>query len=348
MQKTLISLAIFSSPKQKELSYQELEAVAAEIRELLISTIARTGGHLAPNLGVVELTLALHRVFNSPQDKIIWDVGHQSYVHKLLTGRLSRFSTLRQLGGISGFPRPEESEHDAFATGHSSTSISAAVGLAKARDLSGERHKIIAVIGDGSMTGGMAFEALNHAGHLNLDLIVVLNDNEMSIARNVGALSAYLSRVRMNPAINRLKEEIEQLIQGIPGVGEKTVRYLERLKDSLKYLVIPGILFEELGFSYFGPVDGHNIRQLVRFSVMPQGAAGSADSCLDEKGKGYLPAEDPLKYRGISVLNSPAAAAGPVRPPTYTQVFGKPCWKWLKRRAGGGDYRRHAGRNRFA
>ena len=201
------------------LSIQQMDILAQEIRDYILEIVSCTGGHLAPNLGVVELTLALHYVFDSPKDKIIWDVGHQSYVHKLLTGRLSRFSTLRQLGGISGFPRPEESEHDAFATGHSSTSISAAVGLAKARDLSGERHKIIAVIGDGSMTGGMAFEALNHAGHLNLDLIVVLNDNEMSIARNVGALSAYLSRVRMNPAINRLKEEIEQLIQGIPGVG---------------------------------------------------------------------------------------------------------------------------------
>lgn len=310
----------------KELSYQELEAVAAEIRELLISTIARTGGHLAPNLGVVELTLALHRVFNSPQDKIIWDVGHQSYVHKLLTGRLSRFSTLRQLGGISGFPRPEESEHDAFATGHSSTSISAAVGLAKARDLSGERHKIIAVIGDGSMTGGMAFEALNHAGHLNLDLIVVLNDNEMSIARNVGALSAYLSRVRMNPAINRLKEEIEQLIQGIPGVGEKTVRYLERLKDSLKYLVIPGILFEELGFSYFGPVDGHNIRQLVQVFRDAAGRSGPVlIHVLTKKGKGYLPAEeDPLKYHGISGFELPGGRPRERSgPPTYTQVFGE-------------------------
>lgn len=310
----------------KELSYKELEMVAAEIRQLLVSTIARTGGHLAPNLGVVELTLALHRVFNSPQDKIIWDVGHQSYVHKLLTGRLQRFSTLRQLGGISGFPKPEESEHDVFATGHSSTSISAAVGLAKARDLSGERHKIIAVIGDGSMTGGMAFEALNHAGHLNLDLMVVLNDNEMSISRNVGALSSYLSRVRMNPAVNRLKEEIEHLIHGIPGVGEMTVRYLEKFKDSLKYLVIPGILFEELGFSYFGPVDGHNIRQLVQVFRDAAGRSGPVlIHVLTKKGKGYLPAEeDPLKYHGVSGFELPGGHPRKrTGPPAYTEVFGE-------------------------
>lgn len=310
----------------KELSYKELETLATEIRQLLITTIARTGGHLAPNLGVVELTLALHRVFNSPQDKIIWDVGHQSYVHKLLTGRLARFSTLRQLGGLSGFPKPEESEHDVFTTGHSSTSISAAVGLAKARDLSGERHKVIAVIGDGSLTGGMAFEALNHAGHLNLDLMVVLNDNEMSISRNVGALSSYLSRVRMNPAVNRLKEEIEHLIQGIPGVGEKTVRYLEKFKDSLKYLVIPGILFEELGFSYFGPVDGHNIRHLVQVFRDAAGRSGPVlIHVLTKKGKGYLPAEeDPLKYHGVAGFELPGGHPRKrTGPPTYTEVFGE-------------------------
>lgn len=310
----------------KKLSYKELETVAAEVRQILISTLSRTGGHLAPNLGVVELTLALHRIFNSPQDKIIWDVGHQSYVHKLLTGRLERFSTLRQLGGISGFPKPEESEHDAFATGHSSTSISAAVGLAKARDLSGGRHKIIAVIGDGSMTGGMAFEALNHAGHLKLGLMVVLNDNEMSIAPNVGALSAYLSRVRMNPALNRLKEEIEHLVQSIPGVGEMTVRYLEKLKDSLKYLVIPGILFEELGFSYFGPVDGHNIRQMVQvFRDAAERSGPVLIHVLTKKGKGYLPAEkDPLKFHGIPGFEIPSGLLQKRSgPPTYTEIFGE-------------------------
>lgn len=281
---------------------------------------------MASNLGVVELTLALHRVFESPRDKIIWDVGHQSYVHKLLTGRLERFPTLRQLGGLSGFTRPDESPHDIFAAGHSSTSISAAVGLAKARDLSGENYKVIAVIGDGSMTAGMAFEALNHAGHLKTDLIVVLNDNEMSIARNVGALSAYLSTLRMNPTVHRLKEEIEYLVQRIPKVGELTARYLERLKDSLKYLVIPGILFEELGFFYFGPVDGHNIHQLTQTFRDVSGHGGPVlIHVLTKKGKGYPPAENnAAKYHGIPGFE---IATGDLPKssgkPTYSQVFGE-------------------------
>lgn len=310
----------------RNLSDRELEKIAAELRKILITTISQTGGHLASNLGVVELTLALHRVFESPRDKIIWDVGHQSYVHKLLTGRLERFPTLRQLGGLSGFTRPDESPHDIFAAGHSSTSISAAVGLAKARDLSGENYKVIAVIGDGSMTAGMAFEALNHAGHLKTDLIVVLNDNEMSIARNVGALSAYLSTLRMNPTVHRLKEEIEYLVQRIPKVGELTARYLERLKDSLKYLVIPGILFEELGFSYFGPVDGHNIHQLTQTFRDVSGHGGPVlIHVLTKKGKGYPPAENnAAKYHGIPGFE---IATGDLPKssgkPTYSQVFGE-------------------------
>lgn len=310
----------------KKLSYHELQILAGEIRNFLIATVARNGGHLAPNLGVVELTLALHKVFNSPDDKIIWDVGHQSYVHKILTGRLKSFPCLRRLGGLSGFPKPEESFHDVFATGHSSTSISAAVGLAKARDLSGERHKVIAVIGDGSLTGGMAFEALNHAGHLQTDLIVVLNDNEMSIAPNVGALSGYLSRLRMNPTVYKIKEEVEQLIQKIPRVGEMTVRYLERIKDSLKYLIIPGILFEELGFSYFGPVDGHNLRQLVQsFHDAGERRGPVLIHVLTKKGKGYKPAEEnPTKYHGVPGFE---IASGRIKsspgPLTYTRVFGE-------------------------
>ncbi|HEY8343654.1 MAG TPA: 1-deoxy-D-xylulose-5-phosphate synthase [Bacillota bacterium] len=308
------------------LSHRELQVLAGQIRELLISTVSRTGGHLAPNLGVVEMTLALHAVFQSPRDKIIWDVGHQAYVHKILTGRLKNFSTLRQLGGISGFPKPEESVHDIFATGHSSTSISAALGLAKARDLSNEDYKVVAVIGDGSMTGGLAFEALNNAGHLGTDLIVVLNDNEMSIAPNVGALSGYLSRIRVNPAVNRLKEELEQLIQRIPKFGEATVRYLDRLKDSLKYLVIPGILFEELGFSYFGPVDGHNIKQLL--NIFKAAAAHKGPvliHVLTKKGKGYPPAEEnPQEFHGVSGFEVETGRLKS-RPgaPTYTQVFGE-------------------------
>lgn len=310
----------------RKLSDQELEEIAAELRKILINTISQTGGHLAPNLGVVELTLALHRVFESPRDKIIWDVGHQSYVHKLLTGRLERFSTIRQLGGLSGFTKPDESPHDIFGAGHSSTSISAAVGLAKARDLSGENHKVIAVIGDGSMTAGMAFEALNHAGHLKTDLIVVLNDNEMSIAPNVGALSSYLSTLRMNPTVHRLKEEIEYLVQRIPKVGELTARYLEKLKDSLKYMVIPGILFEELGFSYFGPVDGHNIHQLTQIFRDASGHGGPVlIHVLTKKGKGYPPAENnAAKYHGIPGFE---ISTGHLRKssgdPTFSRIFGE-------------------------
>src|SRR5690554_646260 len=308
------------------LSYKDMYKLAEQIREVLIHTVSRTGGHLAPNLGVVELTLALHTVFKSPFDQIVWDVGHQAYVHKILTGRLDKLSTLRQFRGISGFPKPEESEHDVFATGHSSTSISAALGLAKARDLAGGTNNVVAVIGDGSMTGGMAFEALNHAGHLGTDLIVVLNDNEMSIAPNVGALSGYLSRLRANPALNRLKEDVEQLIQRIPKVGELTARYLERLKDSLKYLVIPGILFEEMGFSYFGPVDGHNIRQMV--NIFRDAAAHKGPvliHVLTKKGKGYPPAEhNPMRFHGVSGFE---VDTGQIKinldAPTYTQVFGE-------------------------
>ena len=310
----------------KNLSYNKLEILAEEIRALLIKTISKNGGHLAPNLGVVELTLALHKVFTSPYDKIIWDVGHQSYVHKIVTGRLSNFSTLRQLGGISGFPKPEESPHDIFATGHSSTSISVGLGLAKARDLIGEKYKVVSVIGDGSLTGGMAFEALNYTGHLKTNLIVILNDNEMSIAPNVGALSNYLSRLRMNPMVYKLKEELQQLIQKIPKVGETTFRYLDKIKDSLKYLVIPGILFEELGFTYFGPVDGHNLRQLSQALLDASEHKGPIlVHVLTKKGKGYKPAEDdPSKFHGVSGFEI-STGYFPFKPgpPTYTEVFGK-------------------------
>ena len=307
------------------MSGTELEALAAEIRTLLIETIAKQGGHLAPNLGVVELTLALHKVFNSPQDKIIWDVGHQSYVHKIVTGRWQDFHTLRQWGGISGFPKPEESPHDVFATGHSSTSISVGLGLAKARDLRGEDYKVVAVIGDGSLTGGLAFEALNNAGHLKTDLIVVLNDNEMSIAPNVGALSTYLSKARLNPTLYKLRADLEQFIQKIPKVGETTFRYWDKIKDSFKYLVIPGILFEELGFKYIGPVDGHNLRQLTQTLTDATHLKGPIlIHVRTKKGKGYPPAEEnPSRFHGVpgfdvSTGKLPLSSG----PPTYTEVFG--------------------------
>ncbi|HHT49425.1 MAG TPA: 1-deoxy-D-xylulose-5-phosphate synthase [Firmicutes bacterium] len=309
----------------KKLSFTELEVLANEIRTLLVNTVARQGGHLAPNLGVVELTLALHKVFDSPNDKIIWDVGHQSYVHKILTGRLDQFAKLREMGGLSGFPKPQESPHDIFATGHSSTSISVGLGLAKARDLLGERYKVISVIGDGSLTGGLAFEALNNAEHLKTDLIVILNDNEMSIAPNVGALSTYLSRARINPTFYKIRADLEQFIQRIPKVGETTFRYLDKIKDSLKYLVIPGILFEELGFTYVGPVDGHNLRQLTQTLAEASGRRGPLlIHVLTKKGYGYQPAEEnPSKYHGVPGFEVSTGqllvASGQ---PTYTQIFG--------------------------
>ncbi|TCL64744.1 1-deoxy-D-xylulose-5-phosphate synthase [Hydrogenispora ethanolica] len=310
----------------KRFSNSELVELAAEIRQFLLKTVAHTGGHLAPNLGVVELTLALHAIFDSPRDKIVWDVGHQSYVHKILTGRYDQFQTLRQFGGLSGFPKPEESEHDAFATGHSSTSISAALGIAKARDLAGENHKVVAVIGDGSLTGGMAFEGLNQLGHLQTDMIVVLNDNEMSIAKNVGALSRYLNRLRMNPKLRRLKSDIQELIRKIPRVGKVTVEYLSKLEDSLTYLVIPGMFFEELGITYLGPVNGHDIAEL---KVSLRDAANRGGPVLIHvltvKGKGYELAErNPQRFHGTGPFE--LANGRKTEEPSalsYTEVFSR-------------------------
>ncbi len=314
-----------NSPQDlRSLEFSELEALAGEIRRKIVETVSRTGGHLAPNLGVVELTIALHRVFNSPADKIIWDVGHQCYVHKLLTGRRERFDTLRQLGGISGFPLPSESPYDAFGTGHSSTSISAALGMAAARDLKGEKYYVVAVIGDGAMTGGMAFEALNHAGHLKKDLIVVLNDNEMSIAQNVGAMSGYLTRLRTDPVYSRGKEEIEQLLRKIP-IGSALLRIGEKLKDSLKYLIVPGMIFEELGFTYLGPVDGHDIKALCTVFNQAKLLKGPIlIHVLTKKGKGYAPAEkNPDRFHGTGAFD--VQTGKPLKEtsvPTYTEVFG--------------------------
>ncbi|OAT86517.1 1-deoxy-D-xylulose-5-phosphate synthase [Desulfotomaculum copahuensis] len=310
----------------KDLDAAGLQQLAREIREELINTVAANGGHLAPNLGVVELTLALHRVFQTPRDKIIWDVGHQCYVHKLLTGRRPLFHTLRQSGGLSGFPRRQESAHDAFGTGHSSTSISAALGMALARDLKGGDHAVVAVIGDGAMTGGMAFEAMNHAGHLQKNLIVVLNDNEMSIAPNVGGLAEYLGRLRTDPMYSRGKEEIEQLLRRIPAIGPRVVKVVERLKDSLKYLVVPGMFFEELGFIYLGPIDGHNIQALI--NVFQQAAATRGPVLVHvrtRKGYGYAPAEaNSGVFHGVGPFD---VQTGRVikkdGPPSYTEVFGR-------------------------
>lgn len=310
----------------KQLSDEQLKNLAIEIREFLLKTVAHTGGHLASNLGVVELTLALHSVFNSPKDQIIWDVGHQSYIHKMLTGRFSRFETLRQYRGLSGFPKPEESEHDAFATGHSSTSISAALGLAKARDLMDENNKVVAVIGDGSLTGGMSFEALNHLGHLQTDLIIVLNDNEMSISKNVGALSRYLTRLRLNPRLRRLKADVQDMLQRIPRLGQVTVRTLEKLEDSIRFLVIPGMLFEELGINYLGPIDGHNIPDLMLHLKQASVHKGPIlVHVLTTKGKGYeLAEENPQKFHGTGPfeLKNGKKMYGSLST-SYTEIFSK-------------------------
>ena len=254
-----------ASPKDlKGLGSEALAQLAQEIREEIVSTVSQTGGHLGASLGVVELTLALHSVLDAPRDKIVWDVGHQAYPHKLLTGRLQQFSTLRQAGGISGFPRIEESEYDAFGVGHAGTSISAALGYAIARDRRGEKNAVVAVIGDGALTAGMAFEALNHAGDVGTDLVVIINDNEMSISPNVGALSAHLTRLRMDKTLRRARSDIESMIKKIPAIGGPMVKSAERLKDTFIHMVTPGALFETLGFSYYGPIDGHNIALLQR------------------------------------------------------------------------------------
>lgn len=307
------------------LNLAQLEELAAEIRKTIISTVAVNGGHLAPNLGVVELTIALHRVFQTPRDKIVWDVGHQSYVHKLLTGRRKKFHTLRRHGGLSGFPNPKESEHDAFAAGHSSTSISAALGLALGRDLMGDTHAVAAVIGDGAMTGGMAFEALNHAGQLKTNLIVVLNDNEMSISHNVGAMSGYLTRIRTDPKYTRGKDELEQLMKRIPSIGSTMLRFAERFKDGLKYFLVPGIIFEELGFTYLGPVNGHNIRSMINTLEQAKTLGGPVlVHVITEKGKGYAPAvEKSDLFHGVGPFDVQSGAClKSTDASTYTEVFG--------------------------
>ena len=318
--------AINSPADLKRLAPEQLPELAGEIRTFLVEKLSVTGGHLASNLGVVELTLALHYLYDSPKDKIIFDVGHQGYVHKILTGRKDRFDTLRQKGGLSGFLKRGESEHDVWEAGHSSTSLSAAMGMAIARDLKGERHKVIAVIGDGSLTGGMALEALNHIGHEKRDLTVVLNDNEMSIAPNVGALHNYLGRIRADRHYRRAKDEIDQLLRKIPAIGSTLARTAERLKDSLKYMLVPGMLFEEFGLTYFGPVDGHDIFQLLDTFRQADKVSGPVlIHVVTVKGKGYTPAEqDSHKWHGITPYKVESGQVlKPVGPPTYTEVFGK-------------------------
>ncbi|WP_040674477.1 1-deoxy-D-xylulose-5-phosphate synthase [Paenibacillus terrigena] len=308
----------------KKCSVEELAQLSGEIRQFLIEKLSVTGGHLAPNLGVVELTVILHYLFDSPKDKIIFDVGHQAYVHKILTGRREQFDTLRKYKGLCGFVKRSESEHDVWEAGHSSTSLSAAMGMATARDLKGENNRVIAVIGDGALTGGMAFEALNHIGHEKKNLIVVLNDNEMSIAPNVGAMHHYLGKIRSDKTYKRAKEELESFLKKIPAIGGALAKTAERLKDSLKYLVVSGVLFEELGFTYLGPVDGHDLESLQdTFKQASQVNGPVLVHVLTTKGKGYSPAEaDSHKWHGITPYKIESGqVVKAVGNPMYTEVF---------------------------
>lgn len=317
--------SIDSPADVKSLSGPQLEQLAEEIREELVRTVSVTGGHLAPNLGIVELTLGVHRALDCPADRIIFDVGHQSYVHKLLTGRRERFDTLRQYGGVCGFPKRTESPYDAFDTGHASDSLSVALGMALARDAAGGDETILVVIGDGSMTGGMAFEALNHIGHLGTRLVIVLNDNEMSISENVGALASYLARVRLDPRYNRLRDGVESRLAAT-SIGRAMVGAGEAVKGSVKQLLVPGMLFEELGLKYVGPIDGHDIGQ-VQTAVE---RARNTDApviihAVTHKGQGYMPAEDkPDAFHGIGPFSIKTGKAnGSSGHMSYTEAFSR-------------------------
>ncbi|MDH4615892.1 1-deoxy-D-xylulose-5-phosphate synthase [Brevibacillus sp. AY1] len=306
----------------KKLTIPQLYTLAEEIRQFLVENLSKTGGHLAPNLGVVELTLTLHYAFNSPKDKLIWDVGHQAYVHKMLTGRRDMFPTLRQYKGLCGFPKMIESPHDVWETGHSSTSLSAAMGMATARDLKKEKNHVVAVIGDGALTGGMALEALNHIGHEQKNVIVVLNDNEMSIAPNVGALHNYLGKLRSAENYQWAKDGLEHWLKAVPAVGGKLANLAERFKDSMKYLLVSGVLFEEFGFTYIGPIDGHNMELLLETMKIAKQTKGPVlIHAITKKGKGYAPAEaDSVKWHGIGTYKIESGDT-PNSAPTYTSVF---------------------------
>ena len=320
----------------KNLKREELPQLAQEIREFLVDKVSRTGGHLASNLGVVELTMAMHLVFDLPDDKIIWDVGHQSYTHKILTGRKEGFETLRQYGGMSGFPKRKESDCDAFDTGHSSTSISAGVGLVKARDLRGESHSVISVIGDGSLTGGMAYEALNNASQLDTNFIIVLNDNYMSISENVGGMSKYLDKIRTADFYTGLKKGVTRTLEQIPVVGDSLIEQIRKTKSSIKQLVVPGMFFEDMGITYLGPVPGHDVSMLCRAFKEAKKIEGPVlIHVLTTKGKGYEPAEnEPSKFHGISPFQ---IETGEVKTKSskdsYTDIFGKVmCDEAMKRK----------------
>jgi len=312
----------------KKLDSEELEKLCSDIREEIIATVSKNGGHLASNLGVVELTVALHYVFDLPRDTVIWDVGHQSYTHKILTGRRERFHTLRQYEGLSGFPKRDESPYDVFDSGHSGTSISSALGMAEARRQRGEKGRVIAVIGDGSMTAGLAFEGLNQTGHLDRDLIVILNDNEMSISPNVGALSSYLNRLMTGQFVNRFREDIKAFLTTLPGIGKSVLRFAKQAEESLKGFLMPGLLFEELGLKYTGPIDGHRLDYLIEtFQNIKRMRGPILVHVITKKGKGYPPAEkNPAHFHSVPpfvIETGEPRKSQKNDPPTYTEVFGE-------------------------
>lgn len=308
----------------KQFNEDELEEVAAEIRDFLVETIAKTGGHLASNLGVVELTMALHLSFDLTKDRIIWDVGHQSYTHKILTGRKDGFATLRQYGGMSGFPKTNEHEADAFNTGHSSTSVSAGLGFAAARELTGENYHVVSVIGDGALTGGLAYEALNNASRLNTNFLIVLNDNNMSISENVGAMSQYLGSFRTSDTYNDLKDKVTNSLNKIPFVGERMVKSIRNAKSGIKQLLVPGMLFEEMGIIYLGPVDGENIKEMKRIFAEAKRVKGAVlVHVITKKGSGYLPAErHPSRFHGTEAFDVDTGVPLHKKTvPGYTDIF---------------------------
>ena len=314
-----------NSPKDlKKLDIEEKNKLAQEIREYIIETVSKNGGHLASNLGVVELTIALHSVFNMPKDKIVWDVGHQAYVHKIITGRKEQFKTIRKFNGISGFPKINESEYDSFNTGHSSTSISAALGMARARDLKEENNQVIAIIGDGALTGGMALEALNDAGFSQTKMTVILNDNEMSISKNVGGLNMFLSKLRTKKLYTKSNLSIKKIVNKIPIIGKPLVKVIQRIKRSIKQLIIPKMFFEDIGFTYLGPVDGHDIEQLeniMQLSKLVQGPV--LIHVLTKKGKGYKIAEEnPDKFHATAAFDIETGKTKKEKKTDYSKVFG--------------------------
>lgn len=320
----------------KRMSLNDMELLSYSIRDFLIENVAKTGGHLASNLGVVELTIAMHKIFDSPKDKFIWDVGHQSYVHKILTGRANDFGGLRTLNGMSGFPKRKESEHDIYETGHSSTSISAAAGIAAARDIKGESYDVVAVIGDGSLTGGMSYEALNNLGHSNSKVIVILNDNGMSISKNIGGVSEHLGKLRTSTGYINAKDNIKNAVEKIPAIGPGLRHVIGEAKDKVKYAIINGgIIFEELGFTYLGPVDGHNLMAVMQALESAKHAKGPVVvHVITKKGKGYRQAEqNPDKFHGIGPFDTETGVPIKSSGKSYSKVFGETVYSLAEKHA---------------